>query len=451
MKRKKLPNKKHKGLYIYCNDCQKYFSWTSKSVKNEEGKTEKNEPNCGKKEGKLSSCASSDKHRYKSRIHIPGTKDRKISRTFRATSYSDAVIEAIEFEKEFRLDIKLNSKGRESSRRYYLFDCQIQYIDFLDNVGVPAHQRVQRSEKHIKEVQTCLLLFNESLTKNQVNKKLMLVDKISDEHIGFFHSYLLEDKGYSGKTYNNKMAVLRGFFKWSIEKFKLNIYNPLEKVKSRSTFAKKDTITQKEFQDLLNIISPENGISTTIGKRKTTRNRYKPYLKDGIELSLHTGGRREEVADLKWNMIVEQDNVPLYIKIKNLKIERQKGEGYDGEVAPKIIPITKSLKKLLYRMGYENKKGSDEFLLSPDRSKTSTYAIIDNLSKGFSHFYNQLNTGRNLQLKSLRKTYLTYLSATLQGDAKSLSSHTTDAVLQKHYIDERIIDKAVKELDIFNS
>ena len=52
-------------------------------------------------------------------------------------------------------------------------------------------------------------------------------------------------------------------------------------------------------------------------------------------------------------------------------------------------------------MGYENKKEKDEFLISPDRSKTSTYALMDNLSKGFSHFYKQLGTGRDLQLKSL--------------------------------------------------
>lgn len=154
---------------------------------------------------------------------------------------------------------------------------------------------------------------------------------------------------------------------------------------------------------------------------------------------------------MKWNMIVEKNGEPLYIAIRNLKIERQKGEGYNENVAPKIIPITKSLKKLLYRMGYENKKGQNEYLLSPDRTNTSTYAIIDNLSKGFTHFYKLLNTGKNLQLTSLRKTYLTYLSATLQGDTKSLSSHATNDVLQKHYIDERIVGKGVKELEIFSS
>jgi integrase len=360
-------------------------------------------------------------------------------------------VQAIDFENEFTLDLKLNGRSDKGTKPYYLFDCQIQYIDFLQNIGVSDHQKVQRSEKHIKEIQKSLLLFNEALTNNKVNKKMTLIDRITDDHVGFYHTYLLKDKSYSSKTYNNKIAVLRSFFKWCIEKFDLNIYNPFEKVRARAVVVKKDTITQQEFNKLLEIISPENGHTTTGITQVKARNRYKPYLKDAIELALHTGGRREEVVDLTWNMITESNNEPIFITVRNLKVERQKGEGFNENVAPKIIPVTKSLKKLLYRMGYENKKGKEEFIISPDRSKTSTYALMDNLSKGFSHFYKQLGTGRDLQLKSLRKTYLTYLSAALSGNAKSLSSHTSNEVLQKHYIDEKIVSKAVKELNIFNS
>lgn len=59
--------------------------------------------------------------------------------------------------------------------------------------------------------------------------------------------------------------------------------------------------------------------------RKQKRNLYKSYLKNGIELALYTGGRREEVIDLKWNMITEKNNIPTYIEMKNLKVERQIG------------------------------------------------------------------------------------------------------------------------------
>ena len=84
-------------------------------------------------------------------------------------------------------------------------------------------------------------------------------------------------------------------------------------------------------------------------------------------------------------------------------------------------------------------------------SKRNRYKLYlkDALSLGFSHFYKQLNTGREFQFKCLRKTYFAYLSSTLKGDAKRLSSHATDTVLKKHYIGERIVDKAIKELDMF--
>lgn len=276
------------------------------------------------------------------------------------------------------------------------------------------------------------------------------MDRISDDHVGYFHSYLLDDKGYFNRTYNNKMNSLRGFFKWAIKEFKLNIHNPFEDVKSRASVINKDTITKTEFLELLEIISPENGKVQTGKTNKKSRNRYKPYLKDGLELALHTGGRREEIVELKWTMINEIDGVPTFIEVSNLKVERQKGDGFNDNVAPKIIPITKSLKKLLYRMGYENKRNRPEYLISPDRIGTSSSAIMDNLSKGFSHYYKQLDTGRSLQFKNLRKTYLTYLNSALNNDTKSLSSHTTNEVLQKHYIDERIVNKAVKELNIFD-
>ncbi|WP_438712147.1 hypothetical protein ACSTS3_06910 [Aquimarina muelleri] len=71
------------------------------------------------------------------------------------------------------------------------------------------------------------------------------------------------------------------------------------------------------------------------------------------------------------------------------------------------------------------------------------------MTNGFSFFYNQLNMDRSLQFKCLRKTYLTYLDLAMKGDSKLLFSHSNDEVLQKHYIDQKIVAKAVKELHIF--
>ncbi|WP_430409191.1 tyrosine-type recombinase/integrase [Kordia sp.] len=446
-KKKKLPNKKHKGLYIYCSvdGCKKNFSWTNKTIE-KDGKNVQIEPLCKLTNRKFSNCKNFQFHKYKSRLHVPGTKSGTISKVLDAENYKEAVVKAVDFENEFKGNVESSDEFEFNITRYYLLQSQKQYIYYLENIDVAEHKKVERSQKYIDEILFCLKLFNESLRSKKIKPKFFLIEKVTDIHVGYFHKYLLDFKGYKNKTYNNKMTAVKGFFKWAIKEYKLNVTNPFDDVKKRSTIVNKDTITKNEFKELLEIISPESGF-VQVGKSR--KNRYKPYLKDGIELALHTGGRREEIVELKWNMIKVVDDEPSYIVVPNLKVLRQKGEGFNDNVAPKIIPITQSLKKLLLRLGYNENMGSHEYILSPDRSKTSTNAIMNNLSKGFSHYYKQLNTDRNLQFKNLRKTYLTHLASTLGGEAKSLSSHSSDEVLQRHYINKKIVSKAVKEMEIF--
>ncbi|WP_346881263.1 hypothetical protein [uncultured Algibacter sp.] len=468
MKQKKLPVKgKHKGLYVYCSVCKSHFGWT-KII--EEGA--KIEPRCGLTKVKLSSCKNLEKHRYKVRINLPKTK-RKRSRVFDVLSYQDAVVESVKFETEvlsflskntenglkkaFKLTSVDNKKGVPSSSspikskflRYHLLDLEMRYLDYLDNVDVPAHKRRERSSKYINAIQKDIKLFNDVLTMNNIDVEKIYIDEITDEHVGYFHSYILTIT-QSGSTYNKKISSLKTMFAWSIKKYKLKeIENPFEDVRTRSMNVDTKTITKEEYKKLLDIISPENGQAFEGKTKRQKRNRYKPYLKDGIELALNTGGRREEVATLKWNMIIEKDGEPLYVLVKNLKVERLKGDGHNKDVPPKVIPVTAGLRKLLYRLGYQNKKGLNEYILSPDRTKTSTLAIMENLSKGFSHFYNQLGTGREIQLKHLRKTYLTYLNAAMGKNTKKFSSHSSDEILERHYIDQTVVHKAVKKVQIF--
>ena len=450
--RKKLPNKKHKGIYIYCNKCFKYFSYTNMTVTEKEtNKVTKKEPNCGISKKKLSTCKFPDKHRYKSMLHYPGQNKGIKSRTLEAETYSEAVIKAIEFEHEFEAEIMSLGVPVKVSDRHYLKNAQIEFLEYINDVDVPAHKVKNLSDDYKKDIFVCLKYFNEALIKNNIKPRLLLLTQITDYHVGYLHDYLLNHVQTikSNITYNNKMDRLRQFFNWAIKNYKLDIENPFAEVKSRSKVLKKDSITKDEFKRLLEIISPETG-RVLIGKR-TKKNMYKPYLKDGIELVLHTGGRREEVVEMKWNMIKEVDHKPTYIEVPNFKVLRLKGEGYNDDVPPKIIPITKSLFKLLLRLGYNENKGSHDYILEPERGRTSSKALMENLSKGFSHYYKLLDTGHVLQMKSLRKTYLTYLKIALGDDAKTLTSHASDEILEKHYIDDKVISKAIQDFEIFES
>lgn len=110
-------------------------------------------------------------------------------------------------------------------------------------------------------------------------------------------------------------------------------------------------------------------------------------------------------------MVHEINGALAFIELKNYKVERSLGDGFNDNVAPSIIPITASLKSLLVQLGYEDYKQTQEYILCPNRSDTSSNAIMNNLSKGFSH--------------------------------------STNAILKRHYIDEKVLSSAIAEMTIF--
>ena len=71
------------------------------------------------------------------------------------------------------------------------------------------------------------------------------------------------------------------------------------------------------------------------------------------------------------------------------------------------------------------------------------------MSKGFSHFYNQLETDRHLTFKCLRKTYITRLALSLGLNARVVTRHSGDDVLNKHYLDEKVLSKVARDFEVF--
>ena len=453
MRRINLPVNKHKGIYIRCSKCKNDFTRTqevTKVIKKTKEVKVLPEPCCKKTGTKFTKCPFFEKHSFKTRYHISGTQANGLYKTFETRSYNEAVIQAIEFYSECNEKLQVTrseENNSQSKKRLYLIQSQVAHLDFLANVDVADHKQKERSDKHIKEVHKCLTLFNEALLKHKFNIRILTLDKIDDTLVGYFHTYLTEDKGYAQKTYNNKMGAVKGFMKWAIKEYKLKVENPFEEVRTKSVKKDNRTISKNNYRALLAIITPERGQQKM--KNGKSRNRFFPYLKTAIELALHTGCRREELVSIKWNMIYLLDEETKFIKVDNLKVERDKGEGYNDNVAPKIITITKGLMKFLNTLGYENKKGSDEFIVFPDRGTRKKEGIMDNISKGFSHYYKQLDTGDELQFKCLRKTYLRYLNAVMEGQTKKLSAHEGDQVLEDHYIDPRIVKKAAREFEVF--
>jgi hypothetical protein len=107
---------------------------------------------------------------------------------------------------------------------------------------------------------------------------------------------------------------------------------------------------------------------------------------------------------------------------------------------------------LLNELGYEKYKDTDKFILAPEIKNERNRVMADCLSRGFTHYYDQLNTGRKLTFKSLRKTYITNLQIYFSGngDTKSITGHSDNQVIERNYIDKKEIAKAAQGFKVFS-
>ena len=195
-----------------------------------------------------------------------------------------------------------------------------------------------------------------------------------------------------------------------------------------------DIITEDEFNQILSAVDKFTPF-IQLGGKGEKKNMFKPFLKDGFKLFLLTGGRREEVVNLKWSDIYSTpQGVKLFI-IDNLKVKRAKKNNKEYK---KYIAINADLEAFLIELGMNDKLGKDEYILVPERNK-STYAIMNELSKGFTHYKNGAGIKKDISLSNLRKTYLTWHHQVLGDDTGLVSSHSTTQVLEKYYLDPKVL------------
>lgn len=426
---------KVKGLFAYCQKCKAM-------IENRKCK------NTGKR---ISTCKNTSQHVFKAVVCVPGTSgEKRKTRVFNTRDIHEASRLKNEFVKELEQLEYQNAKVIQSGEKpkpSLLIECMGMYIGYLNNEGVPVHKRKKRSKSHIQDIERYFKYFCLSLKSNKVDHTLMPITNVNDSTVAILHNYILEKLEYQNKSYNKFIAGMRQFINWLIEKRGYELENPFVGVTRRVEKIDKTIVTKSEFENFLSIIDPEKGFKVySTGERK---NFYRSWLSDAFRLALETGLRREEFMSIKYNDIIENEKgEPIFIKIENFKVNRSNDVSGTKEAIMKHIPITKGLMELLNTLGYELKKGADNYIIGSNET-TTLKTRIDVVSKAFTHYWQFTEVEKKVQLKHLRKTYLTALVAQFGEKATLLSSHSGIEVLKKHYVNDQQLMLATSSFSVF--
>ncbi|MFZ2205508.1 MAG: tyrosine-type recombinase/integrase [Minisyncoccia bacterium] len=428
-----------KGLKLWCPACSEEIGTTNR---------------CKQTGGLATKCPNAERHVYRVVVYEPGSGKRRV-KIIKEKKMDLVIKAAVLFRDEIKngkyieqAEIPHNYEEEKGSLK--LIEAMTLYSAFLDCKHGAAHTLRSRTMGHKKELMRSIILFAKAIKKQGIDPERLRIEKITQEHIGFYHTYLLSDKKYSNCTYNNRMNNLRGFINYLNKHEGLDINNPFNTVQKKPTSTIIKTIEPEEFNALLNIITPGRGIQTlSTGEKK---NHWHPFLKESYILGLLTGLRREQLVTMRFKDIQEDaQGVPLIIASNNLKVNRIMNAEETGDIRITPTPVTPQLRQFLEdELNYAANRDSDNFLIAPN-SELKRKTIMDIISKSFTHYWKQLDmdVSKDISFANLRKTYITKMTLAVGDNARHLTGHANQEVLNKHYINKELIARVASNHNIF--
>lgn len=412
--RKNLPYQKINGLFVFCRKCRSDVNGNSKSA---------------------NGCTHPlESQAYKAVIRIPNSGYDRKTKILNARNFEDALLEFADFKKQVKSPLRKSLTKAKPVKTNLLVELMSKYIDYMNDEKVPHHLKKYLAKSHINTTTTFLQDFVKFLKNNVFNVRAIELKSITDSVVGKYCEFL-ESKDYSNYTYNAKIKALRTFYNYLIEKEDYPIKNVWKKVKLKSEKGTDESISAKDFYDLLEVINDTDSCEK-IGK--TQRNMYKPWIKNLIRLKAYTGRRNAELFAMRWNMIHFEGGKPVFIQSPNIKINRQQNNFDEKDFQFAFVPIGEELSELLYELGLENNVGSTDYIFEPDILNNRKY-LEDFASKSFTFFFKRLKRDYTRQLKHFRKTYITQEDLFVNG--RISMQHSNYQTTSKHYIDRKQIAK----------
>ena len=429
------------GLTVYCYKCN-----TNVSEK------------CKMTDKALPKCPFGNKHVFKVYVQVPGLNNVRKTKKLETRDVNEAIKQAIEFQKEVKENYLKETTSAQSIKEVIphaqnvpslLVHSIAKYVAWLQNEGVPFQFQRDRSEEHINDIKRSFKVLVECLRKNKYDLNSLRIDQVDDHVVGVIYKHLEKEKKFSNRTFNKYFTHYTSLLKWYKEQFNIPVKNCFLKLHKEDVEGDHAIIYKEEFQKLLNVISHKNGVIKYNSVDKPEYNIYRYWEPNLFKLFAFTGGRREEVIQLKWSNLIEKNGAS-YFKIENFKVNKIRNRKTQKEKKYVTFPITAELLNLLNELGLQQKKGLNEYIITPEITENRTKMMSEIASRAFSHFYSQIGSNRKLSLGSLRKTYITRLAILLKGNVHLITGHASNSVPDEYYINKEEIIKVSEEFSLFN-
>ena len=440
---KPLFNENYKGLRVWCPSCHA-------CVKKVCGKSGLPLKECT---DPIEECDKLKSHRYKVIVHMPGTENGRKTKLLDTRDYAKAVSAADKYRKKVKNktdntevpertpNLKSSTSNEYSKNEVLLERALLEYYKFLNDEGVPEHLVKNREKAYIDSVMDAVYILKDVIEAHGKDFRESRVSDIDKNVVGWYFKEL-GIRYPNPSTFNNFRTNINSFEIWLLDNDYIS-KRYFKKIEKQDVTLEPTAIPVKEFQDLIALITPESGTFVKKTKHKGESRYlhfYRPWLAKGLYISLELGGRLNDIIYFKFTDIVEEDGKPVYLSIEDHKVNKLKKTTNQKQKKRKILPISLEFQEALKEYGYDNKKGTDEYVLVPEiiEDLEREKEIKRILSGGFKHYYTLLNTGKNLTFKSLRKLDATQKDILTDGHAENLTGHDSANIVKRHYVDKKM-------------